>query len=297
MIKKLVRRLVLVGVVCLGVAATLVATPAVATAQCTFVTNSMGAGCWPGGSLPTANLVDDREISNPTGWWTYLNVDAAQVSSLLNANDARPTDLRVLSTSPLRFSVTMVRNSGASYSSAWWWYYGVSKAQVNTFAAQNNARLTSAVRYGNVYAVVMVPNYGANYKAWDWCDTDFAGVGTCLGSTYRLTNIEAYGANKFVVIVVKNVEGYGWCWFAGVSRAALNNVCSGQSVLDVSQNPDGTFNVASVAQSTPDGRVKDFATPTDLVNYAVNAPADRPLFVTPYVTGGTTRWLTSFRYN
>ncbi|MGY0236002.1 hypothetical protein [Longispora urticae] len=239
---------------------------------------------------------DDRMTSAPTGWWTYQNVDATQVGNLVNANGARITDLRVVDASPLRFSVTMVKNTG-SYASGWWWYYGVSMAQVNSYLGTNNARLISAVRYGNSYAVVMVPNTGANAKAWGWCDTTYAGISSCLGTTSRLTNIETYGANKFVVIFVNNSEGLGWCWYAGISRAALNNVCGGQSVLDVSQNPDGTFNVASVAQSTPDGRVKDFATPTDLVNYAQLSPPDRALFVTPYVTGGTTRWLTSFRHN
>ncbi|WP_412542616.1 hypothetical protein R8Z50_09025 [Longispora sp. K20-0274] len=298
MIKKLVRRLVLAGAVCLGMAVTLVATPASATAQCTFVQlPGSGAGCWPGGGTPaTANFVNDREISTPTGWWTYQNIDAATVSNLLAANDARPIDLRVLSSSPLRFSVTMVSNSGA-YGSSWWWYYGVSMSQVNSFLSTNNARLISAVRYGSVYAVVMVPNYGANYRPWGWCDTDFTGVGTCLGSTNRLTNIEAYASNRFVVIFVNNSAGLGWCWYAGISRAALSNVCGGQSVLDVSQNPDGTFNVASVAQSPADGRVRDFATTTDLVNYAVSSPPDRALFVMPYTSGSTTRWLTSFRHN
>ncbi|GIG59230.1 hypothetical protein Lfu02_36020 [Longispora fulva] len=252
------------------------------------------------GMAGTANAYpgagDDRMISTPTSWWTYQNVDATQVGNYANMNGARITDLRVVDSSPLRFSVTMVKNTG-SYASGWWWYYGVSMSQVTTYLSQNNARLISAVRYGNVYAVVMVPNTGANAKAWGWCDTDFTGIGACLGTTSRLTNIESYGSNKFVVIFVNNNEGLGWCWYAGISRAALNNVCGGQSVLDVSQNPDGSFNVASVAQSPADGRVKDFTTPTDLVNYALLAPQDRPLFVTPYVTGGATRWLTSFRHN
>lgn len=238
---------------------------------------------------------DDRMISTPTSWWTYQNVDAATVSATLSQNGARPTDLRVLSSSPLRFSVTEVRNTGA-YASGYWWYFGITMSQVNSNLATNNARLISAVRYGSVYAVVMVPNTGANSKAWGWCDTDFAGVSACLGTANRLTTIESYAPGRYVVIFVNNGEGFGWCWYAGISRADLGNVCGGQSVLDISANANGTFNVASVAQNG-DGRVFDFATPTDLVNYALSAPPDRPLFVTPYVTGGATRWITSFRHN
>lgn len=238
---------------------------------------------------------DDRMLSTPTAWWTYQNVDTTFISNTLNQNNARITDLRVLSASPLRFSVTEVSNTGA-YASAWWWYTGVSMSQVSSLLSANNARLINAVRYGDVYAVVMVSNTGANAKAWGWCDTDFAGVQSCLGSTNRLTNISTYGPNRFVVIFVNNAEGYGWCWYAGISRAGLNNFCGGQSILDISANADGTFNVASVAQNG-DGRVFDFASPTDLVNYASAPPPDRPLFVTPYVTGGVTRWITSFRHN
>ena len=238
---------------------------------------------------------DDRMSSTPTVWWTYQNVDATTVSATLRQNGARLTDLRVLSTNPLLFSVTEVSNTGA-YASGSWWYIGQSMAQVNSLLNTNGARLISAVRYGSVYAVVMVPNTGANAKLWGWCDTDFAGISTCLGGSNRLTNIESYAPGRYVVIFVNNSEGYGTCWNAGVSRAYLNNVCNGQSVLDISANADGTFNVATVAQSG-DGRVFDFASPGALVSYATAPPPDRPLFVTPYVSGGVTRWITSFRHN
>jgi hypothetical protein len=238
---------------------------------------------------------DDRMSSTPTAWWTYQNVDAATVSGTLWQNNARLTDLRVLSTSPLLFSVTEVSNTGA-YASGYWWYYGITMAQVNWYLSANNARLISAVRYGGVYAVVMVPNTGANAKAWGWCDTDYAGISACLGATNRLTNIEAYAANGFVVIFVDNAEGYGWCWYVGIDRAGLNNVCGSESILDISANSDGSFNVASVAQ-TGDGRVNSFSSPGALVAYAQASPPDRALFVTPYVEDGSTFWITSFRHN
>jgi hypothetical protein len=265
--------------------------------ECMFFTiPAIGSGeTCPIDPSPTPNPVSDRMMSARTGWWTYQDVPAATVATLLQQNHARPTDLRVVSQSPLRFSVTMVANSGV-YRRSYWWYYGVSKAQVNSFAATNDARLISAVRYGSVYAVVMVPNVGADHRDWDWADTDFAGVGAGLDGTNRLTNIVSYAQNRFVVIFVDNREGHGWCWYAGISRAALSNVCNGQSILDISANPDGTFNVASVAQGG-DGRVHDFATPADLENYARRSPPDRPLFVTPYADGNATRWITSFRHN
>ena len=259
-----------------------------AEAQCPQWTQSSTGG--PG----TVSPADDRINSTPTAWWTYYGVGPDTVSNLLNTNGARPTDLRVLSTSPLLFAVTMVRNSGA-YTSGYWWYYGVSMNQVGSFLSANNARLISAVRYGSVYAVVMVPNTGPNARAWGWCDTDFAGIGTCLGSGSRLTNIEGYASNRFVVIFVANSEHYGWCWYAGISRTGLDNVCGGQSVLDVSANPDGTFNVASVAAPVQDA-LGDFGTVGDAVTCALDN-GNRPLFTVPYQSGGATRWLASFAHD
>ena len=243
---------------------------------------------------------DDRMSSAPTSWWTYQGVTPGFVATTLSNNHARLTDLRVTSTSPLLFSVTEVDNTTGPFASAWWWYYGVSLNQVNSLLGQNNARLISAVRYGDSYAVVMVSNTGANAKAWGWCDTNFAGVISCmnsiLGGPGRLTNIQSYAPDRFVTIFVDNGENLGWCWFAGISRAALNNVCNGMSLLDITANPDGSFNVAAVAQNG-DGRVHDFGSPGELVSYALAPPPDRPLFVQPYVTNGTTRWITSFRHN
>src|SRR5437899_10842126 len=74
---------------------------------------------------------DDRMSSTPTSWWTYQGVSAATVASTLSQNNARPTDLRVLTTSPLTFSVTEVSNTGPS-ASGYWWYYGVPMAQVSS---------------------------------------------------------------------------------------------------------------------------------------------------------------------
>jgi hypothetical protein len=294
------KRVAMLVAALVGLTASLLASASPASAgqedqECMFFTiPGKGAGetCPP---PPTPNPVSDRTVSTPTGWWTYESAEASTVATLLQQNHARPTDLRVVSQSPLRFSVTMVANSGG-YRRGYWWYYGVSKAQVNSFAATNDARLISAVRYGAVYAVVMVPNVGADYRDWDWADTDFAGVGARLDGTNRVTNIVSWAQNRFVVIYVDNREDHGWCWYAGISRAALNTVCNGQSILDISANPDGTFNVASIAQGG-DGRVRDFATPADLVNYAHQSPPDRPLFLTPYADGTATRWITSFRHN
>jgi hypothetical protein len=239
---------------------------------------------------------DDRMQSVPTSWWTYENVDGPTTASILNDNNARLVDLRIADESPLRFRFTAVSNTGA-YASSWWWYYNVTGTQVRSLLTQNRARLISAVKYSSdLYAVVMVLNTGTNAKVSGWCDTTFAGISACLGSTNRLTNISSYGPDRFVVIFVRNDENYGWCWYAGITRAQINSLCSGQSVVDISTNFDGTFNMIKVANDG-DGRVFDFSTLGALVNYALASPPDRALFALPYTTNNTVRWITSLRHN
>jgi hypothetical protein len=242
---------------------------------------------------------DDRMTSAPTAWWTWQNIDPGTLAADLNQNGARLTDLQVSSSSPLLFTATAVSNSG-SYGSAWWWYYGVSMAQVNSLLSQNNARLISAVRYGNSYAVVMVPNTGANATAWWWWDTDANGISsTTQANNARVTNIMSYAPGRFVVIEVDNTgaNAYAWWWYYGISLSTLQSLTSGKTTLDISYNNDGsnTFDVAMISQSGNDGRVFEFSTIGNLVNYALAPPPDRPVFVTPY--GNGSQVITSLRHD
>ena len=132
-----------------------------------------------GTAAPAAAAVgpgEDRQISAPTGWWAYSNISAAQVTSTLNANGARLTDIRVDHTgaSPT-FSVTEVSNSGA-YASGWWWYYDITPSQVVSLAGTDNARATVTNCYvvagATKCAAIMISNTGANAESWGfWVGT------------------------------------------------------------------------------------------------------------------------------
>jgi hypothetical protein len=240
---------------------------------------------------------DDRMTCAPTSWWVWQGINPGTLAANLNLNGARLTDLRVTSTSPLLFSATAVANSG-SYGSAWWWYYGVSMAQVNSLLSQHNARLISAVRYRDGYAVVMVPNIGANAARWWWWDTDAAGIANTTQVNHaRVTNIMSYAPGRFVVIEVDNTgaNAYSWWWYHGISLSTLNSVTAGRTTLDISADAGGTFNVAMISQPGNDGRVHTFNTIGGLINYAVAPPPDRPLFVAPY--GNGSQVITSLRHN
>src|SRR5262249_60896105 len=77
------------------------------------------------------------------GWWWYYGVTTAQISSLVTQNNARLVDLRSYVTGGVtRYAVVMIPNTGAD-AMAWWWYFGVSGAQVASLQSQNNAFLIS----------------------------------------------------------------------------------------------------------------------------------------------------------
>src|SRR5262245_60874810 len=66
------------------------------------------------GAVPAKAAIgaaDDRQLTNPTGWATYTGVSPSTITSLLNTNHARLTDIQAESSST--FTVVMVANSGA----------------------------------------------------------------------------------------------------------------------------------------------------------------------------------------
>jgi hypothetical protein len=242
---------------------------------------------------------DDRLQTQPTGWWTYANVDAGTVSAKLSANGARLTDLRVNSASPLRFTVTMVRNTG-TYSSGWWWYYGQTSADVSARLAGNSARLITAQRYwtgtGWRYAVVMVPNTGANAKAWWWYDGSASLISAQLAAhSARLISLSSYtvgGVRQFVGIMVPNTgtDAYAWWWYYGVSAATVsaNLNANHARIIDLDPNSDGTFNV--VMYRAPAASWWYYGqTAGQLVSRALQHGA-RLIDVTPYLAGGVVRY-------
>jgi hypothetical protein len=66
------------------------------------------------------------------------------------------------------FVAIMLHNVGADYS-GWWWYFGVTPAQIGNFVTQNNSRLIDLRQYASdssiVYSVVMMANSGETNRA------------------------------------------------------------------------------------------------------------------------------------
>jgi len=194
---------------------------------------------------------DDRQMTSPTSWWTYGGITATQVGNLVSANHARLTDIQVNDPSIPSFTVVMVKNS-ASYASGWWWYYGQTAAQVSSLLSANNARLISAQAYGTAsgvrFAVVMVPNTGANAKRWWW----YYGVTATYIADHltanhaRLINLTPYPGGGYLAIMADNTgsNATGWWWYYHVSASSISSHLSANHarLVDLSQNTDDTFN-------------------------------------------------------
>jgi len=206
---------------------------------------------------------EDRQKSTPTGWWSYNGVDAAYVSSKLNANGARLTDLRVEpGTSPQKFTVTMVKNAGA-YANGYWWYYGLTAAQVNSYLSANHARLIEMQGYNTAagirFAVIMIPNSGSNAEASGWYYGTPSFIASKVNSSNRMVSFgRIQGTSYYTAVFGSNTgtDNTGWWWYYGMSTAQIGSIANANHarIVDLDRNNDnGTYNVLMYSNPTGTG--------------------------------------------
>src|SRR5205807_426278 len=79
-----------------------------------------------GAGSASAAVPDPERNSNAlTGWEWYHGVSESFITNKINANGERIVSLHVESTSPYRFTVALVHNSGP-YARGWYWFYNLS---------------------------------------------------------------------------------------------------------------------------------------------------------------------------
>jgi beta-lactamase class A len=258
-------------------------------------------------ALDTTASTDDHSINVPTGWWTYTNVSAASVTSFLNQNNARLTELEVYSVSGgvPRFTVRMVSNSGAYAVPGWWWYYGLTSAQVASFLSTNKGRLIEIEPYdaggGAIrFAVIMVSNTGAAARAWKWYfGVTSAQVSANLGD-YRLIDIDSYtvgGVKRYTVVMVRNIgaDAKAWEWWLNQTPASIASKVSAfhGRIVKLERQSNGTYNFIQVRNLRTDASAWwyyfGFSSLGAVVDYA-NQLAVRPIDITTYVSGNTRRY-------
>lgn len=196
-------------------------------------------------------VLSERDNTTRTGNWYFTNRSAAQIGRLAEDLAARPVDLDVVNTNPMRFDVSFVSNTGP-HASGWWWLFGQTEAELNAFLTENNARIIDLETYrsGNrrLFAAVMKPNGGANSVSWKW---RFGLSRNELVDLYRaegmrLVDIERYrdgGRTKFAAVMVDNTGELetDWFWFRNqtLDGVVQNMNDTGMRVLDVERHGTG----------------------------------------------------------
>lgn len=260
-------------------------------------------------ALDSQALTDDHSVNVPTGWWTYTNVTASQVSTYLTQNKARLTEIEVYSvTSGVpRFTVRMVPNSGAYAVPGWWWYYGLTAAQVSSYLNANNGRLIEVEPYdiggGQIrFAVVMVSNTAGAARAWSYLmGVSSSQISSHINSSgHRMIDIDSYtegGVKKYTAAFVANTgsDAKSWQWWINQTPASIaSKVSSFQGrIVKLERQADGTYNFIQVKNTGADASAwwyqYGFASMADLNNYGTQV-ASRPIDVTTYLVNGVRRY-------
>jgi beta-lactamase class A len=252
-------------------------------------------------ALDANALTDDHSVNAPTAWWTYTNVSADQVGTYLNQNGARLTDIEIYSvTSGVpRFTVRMIQNSGAYAVPGWWWYYGLTAAQVSSYVNANSGRLIDIKPYdigGGVirFAVVMVSNTAGAARAWTYLmGVSSAQISDHIANTgHRMIDIDSYtegGVKKYTAAFVANTgaDAKSWQWWINQTPASIaSKVSSFQGrIVALQRQSDGTYNFIQVKNTGADASAwwyqYGFASMADLNNYSMQV-ASRPIDITTY---------------
>lgn len=259
-------------------------------------------------ALDTTSLTTDHSIDTPTGWWAYTGVTAAQVGSYLDDHGARIASLEVNSVSngaPV-FSVRLVKNSGAYAVSGWWWYYGLTFAEIQTKLNAHTARLIDLQPYdiggGQIrFAAVMVSNTGSAARNWGYmAGATSTQIGNYLASSgQRLVDLDTYmenGVKKYTMISVANTgaDAKAWQWWLNQTPADVAAKVSAFSgrIVKLDRQADGTYNFIQVKNTGADNAAwwyqYGFASMGALVDYA-NQVSARPVDIVSYLNGNGVR--------
>lgn len=174
---------------------------------------------------------DDRDRQTPTGTYWGTSLSSADVTDLVN-DGWRITDIEIASTSPWAFTVAAVPNNGA-YAKAWWYYVGVTYAQLNSAINTNNGRLVDVETYDDNgttrYVAIMISNTGADAKTWWWYtnQTSTQVQNNVNNNNGRLTCFDRYttgGNDRWTTVMISNTgaDARAWGYFFGASSASIS---------------------------------------------------------------------------
>jgi hypothetical protein len=112
-----------------------------------------------GGLTNYAAVMISNTGADARSWWWYVNATPFDISTNLNANQARLLDL---DRDPTTGNYNVVMIGCGPNCPLWWWYFGVNAQQLLDFSAQNGARIIDINSYpgcgSTCYSFVMINN-------------------------------------------------------------------------------------------------------------------------------------------
>lgn len=210
-------------------------------------------------ALDATAATDDKSITVPTASWWYTGVTPAFISDRLTALGARLTNLEVDPSDPSKFTVTMVKNSGAYAVSGWWWYDGLTAVELSERITTLAARPIDLQKYdiaaGVRFAVVLVSNTGAQARSfWYFHDVTASFLSDQLTAHgARLTSLKTRtvsGQTLHTAIMIANAGGdaIGWWWYLNVTPSFVAQKLgdNGARLIDYERRSNGNLDVVMV---------------------------------------------------
>lgn len=252
----------------------------------------------PQGAVAQTAVQDpERNSQAVVGWGWHPDVPASSVTSF-TATGYRPIDIEVNSAAP-RFSVAYVQNTG-SYARSWWWYYGLTGADIGTKLAANGGRLIDIEPYstsaGVRYAIVMVKNTGVAAKTWKY----FYNVPLATITNYAATNAMRVvdidrnpGETNFSAILIKNtgVDQKGWWHYYNATPAQISSLLTTNNarLIDFERLSNGNYDAVMVSRNG-EGWWWMYGASQAQVAQAANQNGARIMKIKSYLVNGVRRY-------
>lgn len=199
-------------------------------------------------------------------WWWYYGQTAGELGNLLSTNNARLIDLEPYDAGgQVRFAAVMVSNTGSD-AKAWWWYHGISTAQISELVQQNSARLVDLDTYlvggERQYSVVMVSNTGADARAWWWYFnvTSDQISGFTQANNARLIDIERHDSSTGTFsVVMEACPCPSWWVYYNITESRIGELAAqnGARIVDVEPYQVGSSKLFAVIMINNSGDITE----------------------------------------
>lgn len=243
-------------------------------------------------------------MSTPVAHLYYTAVTATTINTQV-ANGYRLVDIEYRGSSLLgtTYDAVLVQNTGA-YAAGWWWYTGLTAAQVSSNLATNQARLIDLEPYedanGNLrFACIMVDNTGANAKAWWWYyNTTTTSLSSQLSTNNgRLVDLDTYtiGTTTYysgVMIANTGTDNRAWWWYTNVTPTQIGTYLNTNSarLYDLEHRDNGNYDCIMVRETSAPAWYWWYGLTSADVSFLIGNYGVRPIDIESYLVSGSRRY-------